>query len=163
MKIMYSILTAMMMAAALGQTASTQALAIDMELPSHGALVHANVYESVYVGVGGDRSRFVAELFTIVARPADLAKAGLQDLFTRGTPVAKLYALIGAQMIGDSTGIKNYYMGLTEIRETEVEALDGCDVYRTTIAEIVLELRKPMSRASFRDAYKEWQAEQSAR
>ncbi len=100
---------------------------------AYSRLKNAQTLESAYVGFAGILSDNLQALREILQ--SDKAESQLHELYQSGTWIAKLYAIIGLQLLEKPGLAQSLIEDVSQYQSEVIEAMEGCVIYQTTVGE----------------------------
>ncbi len=100
---------------------------------AYSRLKNAQTLESAYIGFAGILSENLRALREILQ--SEKAESQLHELYQSGTWTAKLYAIIGLQLLAKPGLAQSLIEDASQYQSEVIEAMEGCVIYQTTVGE----------------------------
>lgn len=102
-------------------------------------LKSAQTLESAHIGFAGILSSNLLALREVIEH--DKAVSLLEELYQNGSLTAKLYAIIGFQLLQKTELAQTFIDDASQYQSTEIEAMEGCVIYKTTVGDALKMIR----------------------
>lgn len=114
-------------------------------------LKNAQTLESAYVGFTGALSENLRYLREVAGQ--EKAESLLQQIYDTGSLTGKLYAIIGFQLLDKNDLAKTLIKDAYQYQSEEIDAMEGCIIYRTTVGEALARIDEGYYVNEFRAAH----------
>jgi hypothetical protein len=125
----------------------------EVDVPLQEALSQlkkAETLESAYIGFAGSLSENLRQLQVLLSR--DKAKTHFQELYQSGSLAAKMYAIIGLQLLEENAAAQSLLEDARQYQTQNIQVMEGCVIYQTQLDEVLDRIAKQSYAEEFKAA-----------
>lgn len=112
-------------------------------------LKDALILESAYVGFAGSLSENLVYLRVLLGN--EKAEDLMLQLYEAGSLPAKLYAIIGLQLLDKNAQAQSFLLDAEKFQKEEVQAMEGCIIYTIKVGELLPRIANGYYRDQFEE------------
>ncbi|MFW7381912.1 MAG: hypothetical protein ACOH5I_24105 [Oligoflexus sp.] len=114
----------------------------------------SEILESSRVGFAGSLSHPMINLFWILESPE--AEELLLMLYDQGQLAAKMYAIIGMQILGQQDLVVDLVKDASQYKNEYLATMDGCIIDEQLVRDVLMSIRRGIYRQMFDDERQNW-------
>jgi hypothetical protein len=112
-------------------------------------LKDALILESAYVGFVGSLSENLVYLRDLLGN--EKAEELMLQLYEAGSLPAKLYAIIGLQLLDKNEQAQSYLLDAEKFQKADIQSMEGCIIYTTKVGDLLPRIASGYYREQFKE------------